>query len=419
MGRADGTRRSVTTGPADDGRTPILHVDMDAFFASVELLERPEWRGKPAVVGRRTGRSVVTSATYEARRHGIHSAMPMAQALRLCPGVVVLEPHMAAYRAFSKRIMGIFEEITPLVEQVSIDEAFLDVRGARRLFGTPSQVAALLRRRVRDETGLPCSVGVAAVKFVAKLASGRAKPDGLLVVPADRTQAFLDPLPAAALWGVGPATTRLLEGRGIHTVGDIARTPGRVLARLLGEAPGTRLHRLALGVDPRPVIPGRSEKSVGREQTFEEDVTDPGVVRREVLRLALDSARRVRRLGLQGRTISLKLRFGDFTTVTRSRTLPEATDVGRRIGQAALQILDGEGPLRPVRLVGVRIENLTTPPTGTALWDPDDEWRGVDSATDSIGARFGSHAVMTASLVGTRPRQVGDTSSASRAVKRD
>lgn len=416
MGKADGSERTVTTGAVDDAAATILHADMDAFFASVELLTRPELRGRPAVVGRRTGRSVVSSATYEARRRGVHSAMPMAQALRLCPEAVVLEPHMALYRSVSTRVMGIFRQITPIVEQVSVDEAFLDVAGSRRLFGTPHEIARLLRRRVAQEVGLPCSVGVAAVKFVAKLASGRAKPDGLLVVPAGQTHRFLQPLPVSALWGIGPATQQLLEGRGIHTIGDIAATPRAVLVGWLGQASGGRLHDLARGIDPRQVTVGRSEKSIGREQTFEQDVADSAVVRREILRLALDTAHRVRQVGLRGRTVSLKLRFGDFTTLTRSRTLPEPTDVGRRIGQEALQILDAAGPLRPVRLVGVRVENLTADPVGQALWDPDDEWRGVDGATDLIGARFGEGAVTAASLVGSAPRRVGDTSSVSRAV---
>ncbi|HEU0257543.1 MAG TPA: DNA polymerase IV [Microbacteriaceae bacterium] len=416
MGRTDGTGRVVTTGPVDDAATTILHADMDAFFASVELLERPWLRGRPAVVGRRTGRSVVSSATYEARRCGVHSAMPMAQALRLCPQAVVLEPHMEKYRAVSARVMAIFHGVTPLVEQVSVDEAFLDVAGARRLFGTPSEVARLLRARVRGETGLSCSIGASAVKFVAKLASAKAKPDGMLVVPAGQTREFLRPLPARALGGVGPATTQLLADRGIHTVGDIAATPEATLVRWLGEAGGTRLARLARGVDPRGVVPGRTEKSIGREQTFEHDVTDPKVLRREVLRLALDTASRLRRVGLVGRTVSLKIRFADFTTLTRSRTLPEPTDVGRRIGQEALQIVAAAGAARPVRLIGVRVENLAGPSDGALLWDPDDDWRGVESVTDTIGARFGPEAVTSASLLGTRPRRVGDTSSVSRAA---
>jgi len=411
MGRADGTDRRVTSTPVDDTGATILHVDMDAFFAAVELLDRPELRGRPAVVGRATGRSVVSSATYEARRFGVHSAMPMAQALRLCPSAVVLEPHMERYREVSRRVMAIFREVTPLVEQVSVDEAFLDVSGAGRMLGSPARIGRLLRERVRAETGLACSVGAAGVKFVAKLASGRAKPDGMLVIPPAATLDYLRPLPVSAIWGVGPSTAEALRRRGLATVGDLAETPEHLLHRWLGEAVGTRLAELSHGIDRRPVTPRAGEKSVGHEITFEQDVTDRAALHREILRLAGQTATRLRAAGLAGRTVGLKLRFDDFRTLSRSRTLSEATNVGRRIHAEAVTILDALGETPPVRLIGVRMENLEPAGGSAALWDPDDDWRGAEHAMDSITARFGGGAVAPASLVGTRPRRVGDTSS--------
>ncbi len=226
----------MTTDAVDDATATILHVDMDAFFAAVELLDHPELRGKPAIVGHPGPRSVVTSATYEARRFGVRSAMPVSQALRLCPTAIILPPHMEKYREYSKRVMTIFSEVTPLVEPLSIDEAFLDVSGARRLLGSPRRIAELIRSRVREETGLTCSVGAASTKFVAKLASGRAKPDGLLVIPASETLAYLRPLPVGALWGVGESTQQSLQRLGLHTVADLADTPLSVLQRAVGEA---------------------------------------------------------------------------------------------------------------------------------------------------------------------------------------
>ncbi|MCX7522170.1 DNA polymerase IV [Microbacterium sp. STN6] len=413
MGRTDGSDRRVTTSPVDDSGAGILHVDMDAFFASVELLDHPELVGKPAIVGHATGRSVVTSATYEARRRGVRSAMPVSQALRLCPDAVVLTPHMQKYREYSARVMQLFGEVTPVVEQVSIDEAFLDVSGARRLLGSPADIGATLRRRVREQTGLPCSVGIAGTKFVAKLASGRAKPDGLLVVPVAETLAFLHPLPVGALWGVGPSTEESLTRRGLRTVADIAATPLEVLQRWVGEAVGRKLHELSHGVDPRPVASASREKSVGHEVTFEHDVTDAAVLRRELLRLAGQTGERLRRAGLVGRTVSLKLRYGDFRTVTRSRTLAEHTDVGRRVYDEVAAVFDALwAPGDAIRLIGVRMEQLQPGGEGgLALWDPDEEWRDAERALDEVAARFGGGAIGPASLVRTRPRRVGDTSS--------
>lgn len=400
MSKQDGSSRQVTTGPVDDSATPILHVDMDAFFVSVELLKRPDLRGKPVLVGGTAGRGVVSAASYEARRYGVNSAMPMSLALQRCPNAVVLRGDYASYTEYSRRVMNIFEEVTPLVEKLSIDEAFLDVSGARRLHGSPAEIAWRLRRRVHDETGLTCSVGVAATKFVAKVASSRAKPDGMLVVPADRTLEFLHPLPVSALWGVGKVTEESLTRIGLRTVGDVAAMPGDALQRALGPALAAKLAHLSMGIDARDVVTGREEKSIGHEVTFGYDLTDLEQLRRELLRLSDDVAVRLRRAGVVGRTVVLKLRYGDFRTVTRSRTLGEPTDVARRIydeASAALGELAGDGAR--IRLIGVRAEQLRPSGSGAMLWDPDEEWREAERTIDEVTARFGRGAVRPASLV--------------------
>lgn len=400
MSKQDGSSRQVTTGPVDDSATPILHVDMDAFFVSVELLKRPDLRGKPVLVGGTAGRGVVSAASYEARRYGVNSAMPMSLALQRCPNAVVLRGDYASYAEYSRRVMTIFEEVTPLVEKLSIDEAFLDVSGARRLHGSPAEIAWTLRQRVHRETGLTCSVGVAATKFVAKVASSRSKPDGMLVVPADRTLEFLHPLPVSALWGVGRVTEESLTRLGLRTVGDVAAMPAEALERALGPALAAKLSHLAMGVDARDVVTGREEKSIGHEVTFGYDLTDLEQLRRELLRLSDDVAVRLRRAGLVGRTVVLKLRYGDFRTVTRSRTLGEPTDVARRIydeASAALGELAGDGAR--IRLIGVRAEQLRPSGSGAMLWDPDEEWREAERTIDEVTARFGRGSVRPASLV--------------------
>ncbi|HEY9307302.1 MAG TPA: DNA polymerase IV [Microbacterium sp.] len=400
MSKQDGSSRQVTTGPVDDSATPILHVDMDAFFVSVELLKRPDLRGKPVLVGGAAGRGVVSAASYEARKYGVNSAMPMSLALQRCPNAVVLRGDYASYTEYSRRVMHIFEEVTPLVEKLSIDEAFLDVSGARRLHGSPAEIAWRLRRRVHDETGLTCSVGVAATKFVAKVASSRAKPDGMLVVPADRTLEFLHPLPVSALWGVGKVTEESLTRLGLRTVGDVAAMPTDALERALGPALAAKLAHLSMGIDARDVVTGREEKSIGHEVTFGYDLTDLEQLRRELLRLSDDVAVRLRRAGVVGRTVVLKLRYGDFRTVTRSRTLGEPTDVARRIydeASAALGELAGDGAR--IRLIGVRAEQLRPSGSGAMLWDPDEEWREAERTIDEVTARFGRGAVRPASLV--------------------
>ncbi|MFF9562739.1 DNA polymerase IV [Leifsonia sp. NPDC014704] len=403
MGRADGSQRQVSAADVDDSESAILHVDMDAFFASVELLERPDARGKPAIVGHAGGRGVVTSATYEARRYGVRSAMPMSQALRLCPNAIILPPHYDRYTEYSAKVMDIFREVTPLVEPLSIDEAFLDVSGARRLLGSPRRIAELIRSRVQEETGLTCSVGVAATKFMAKLASGRAKPDGLLVIPRSETLAFLRPLPVGALWGVGASTQASLERMGLLTVADLADAPLHVLQKAVGDASGRKLHELANGRDDRRIVTESREKSIGHENTFGTDVGDLDVLRREFLRLSGRVGERLRKHAMIARTVSIKVRFSDFRTITRSRTLAEPTNVGRRLFEEAWDVfgaLNLDIRETPLRLIGVRAEQLLDAGgDAVALWDPDEEWRETERTLDAVSARFGRGMIGPASLV--------------------
>jgi DNA polymerase-4 len=401
VSKQDGTGRQVSAAPVDDPAAHIMHVDMDAFFASVELLERPELVGKPVIVGHPSARSVVTAATYEARRYGVNSAMPMALALRRCPHAIVLEPHFERYAHFSRLVMQILGEVTPHVEQLSVDEAFLDVAGARRLLGNSWQIGTALRERVYSETGLRCSAGAAATKFVAKLASSRAKPDGLLVVPEGATLDFLHPLPVSALWGVGGKSDEVLVRLGLRTIGDVAHAPVDMLRRAIGEAGAERLHELSWGRDPRTVTPGRDEKSIGHETTFETDRTDAGELHRVLLQLADGVGQRLRRSVVLGRSIAIKLRFADFTTITRSRTLAEPTDVSRRIYEAARELYDqANSSARPVRLIGVRAEQLVGDGgSALGLWDDDEDWREAEQTVDAIAERFGAGAVRPAALL--------------------
>ncbi|UOQ55759.1 DNA polymerase IV [Leucobacter allii] len=378
----------------------MLHVDMDSFFVSVELLERPELRGRPVAAAHDTSRSVVSSASYEARRFGVRSAMPVAQAKRLCPQLVLLPPSFDKYRTASRAVMRIFEEFTPLVEPLSIDEAFLDVAGSIRLFGPPAEIARQLRVRVRERTGLPASVGLAGTKFVAKLASQRAKPDGILEIPPERTLDFLHPLPVRAMWGVGQATARALESRAIRTVADLAAEPLPALERIIGKASARKLHDLSHGRDARAVETRRVEKSIGHEETFPRDVVDPAVLQRELLRLATRTGERLRAAGLEARTVSIKVRWESFETVTRSRTLAEPTNATRRISATARELFAALPGSRPVRLIGVRAEQLI--PEGSepaSLWSDDEGWRAVDTAVDEVRGRFGAGGVTSASLL--------------------
>ena len=288
---------------ADDTGCHILHVDMDAFYASVEIRDRPDLVGKPVIVGGTSGRGVVLSASYEARTFGVRSAIPMTQAARLCPHAVVIPPRHGVYASVSREVMAVFRSITPEVEPLALDEAFLDVSGALRRLGPPAQIARLIREQVSEQQGITCSVGVATSKFIAKLASVHCKPDGLLVVPADGVLEFLHPLPVAALWGVGKQTGQVLAGFGLRTVADIAHTPVATLERELGPAAAAHLYALAWGRDERRVVPGVHEKSIGAEETFRSDIADPDVIRRELLRLSGRTARALRAAGCSARTV--------------------------------------------------------------------------------------------------------------------
>ena len=394
-------------GPAgDDTGCSILHVDMDAFYAAVELRRRPELRGQPVIVGGGGSRGVVLSATYEARQLGVHSAMPMTRARRAAPHAIVIPPDHASYAEASRGVMAIFGSVTPLVEPLSLDEAFLDVSGATRRMGRPAAIGEWIRARVSDEQQITCSVGVASTKFVAKLASAHCKPDGLLVVPRDDVVTFLHPLPVAALWGVGEKTEEALTRLGLRTVGDLAQTPVTTLQRALGPAVGAHLSALAWGRDERRVVPHEPDKSIGAEETFARDIDDPDVIRRELLRLSERTAARLRESGAVGRTVSIKVRFADFSTITRSKTLPTATDVARTVYATAVALYDALGLQRArIRLVGVRVEGLrevTEHAEQLQLGAPESGWREAEQAVDRASARFGAGAVRPAALVDPR-----------------
>ena len=387
----------------DDEGCSILHVDMDAFFALASLLSRPELKGTPVIIAGGGNRGVVLSATYEARAFGVAAAMPIARARRMCPQATVVAPDHARYERISRAVMAVFASVTPIVEPLSLDEAFLDVSGARRRLGTPRQIGQWIRDTIADEQGITCSVGVATTKFIAKLASGLAKPDGLLVVPEAEVVGFLHQLPVGALWGVGDRTEEVLQRLGLRTVADIAHTPVDTLRRALGDNAGPALYALAWGHDSRPVMPIRRERSIGADETFSFDVDDPAYIHRELLKLSDRTAARVRAAGMVGRTISIKVRFSDFTTITRSKTLRDPTDVSRDIYSTARALFDGLGLQRArLRLVGVRVEGLMDSdhaPIQGLLDEPDHGWRDADRAVDQASARFGVGVVRPASLV--------------------
>ena len=393
------------TAAVSDVGCNILHVDMDAFYASVELKRRPDLQGQPVIVGAVGNRGVVLSATYEARAFGVAGGIPISRARRLCPQAIYLAPDFATYQEVSKGVMAVFRDVTPHVSPISLDEAFLDVAGARRRLGTPRQIAAYIKARIADEQGIPCSVGVAPTMFLAKLASTRSKPDGLLVVPLDGVLEFLHPLPVGALWGVGQKTEEVLVTNGLHTVGHIARTPVEVLCQIVGEASGRHLHGLANGRDERDVrsVAAEAERSIGAEETFMTDVTDETVVARELLRLSDRTARRVRASGMVAKTIAIKVRYADFTTVSRSRTLKEATDVGETIYETAVALFSAlKVNGAPLRLVGVRAEGLIAAEGGAMQlsFDPRPAARkAAERAMDAAADKFGSHAVRPGTLI--------------------
>lgn len=405
----------MTASPTVASRArSIVHVDMDAFFASVELLRRPELRGSPVIVGGAGRRGVVAAASYEARSYGVHSAMPSARAKRLCPNAVFLAGDHGHYREISARIMAIMARYTPMVEPLSLDEAFLDVTAARRLFGDGLTIATALRAAIFAEEGLWCSAGVASNKFVAKLATEEAKPSasrqgpipgaGVHVVEPGDELAFLHPLPARALWGVGAATMAKLERLGVVTVGDIAELPLDALVSGVGNAVGHHLHALSHGRDARSVEPHQRAKSMSHEETYPYDRFERADLDRDVVRMSDSVATRLRRADVVARTVTLKVRFGDFRTITRSVTLDGATDSGTRIARTARALLDEIDVSAGIRLLGVGATGLDDEaPEQLSLdalaADDHEEWRRANEAVDDIRERFGTTAIGPAALI--------------------
>jgi DNA polymerase-4 len=378
----------------------ILHADLDAFYASVEQRDDPRLRGRPVIVGA----GVVLAASYEAKAYGVRTAMGGRQARQVCPQAIVVEPRMSAYAEASRAVFEVFEQTTPLVEGLSIDEAFLDVGGLRRISGTPTEIAVRLRRDIGERVGLPITVGVARTKFLAKVASGVAKPDGLLVVPPDRELAFLHPLPVQRLWGVGPVTADKLRDRRISTVGHVARLGEAALVSMLGTAAGRHLHALAHNHDPRPVQVGRRRRSIGSQQALGRSPRSPQAIDAVVAALVDRVTRRMRAAGRAGRTVVLRLRFDDFSRATRSHTLPRATDHTQTILDAARGLLTTALPMierQGLTLVGVAVGNLDDD-GAVQLALPLDRHSGsdLDAALDAVRDRFGSSAVTRAVLLG-------------------
>ncbi|MCY3632019.1 MAG: DNA polymerase IV [bacterium] len=409
MGNSSGDSRQTQSGT-------ILHVDMDAFFVSVELLRHPELRGLPVAVGGPGSRGVVASASYEARAYGVHSAMPAVRARRLCPDIVFLPGDNQLYQEVSQRIMVILRSFTPLVEPLSLDEAFLDVSGAHR---RPDEIGQLIRKRVRQEEGINCAVGVASAKFLAKLGSKLAKPEptpsgpsegiGVFEVPVGQEQAFLAPRPVTDIWGVGPATLARLSRIGIATIGELAQYPLERLEEVVGNAHGQHLHNLANAVDPRPVIPETSPKSMSHEKTFPRDVHTHEALGTELVALSDSVASRLRTAGVAGRTVTIKVRFGDFSTITRSHTLASPVDSGVVLAREAKRLLEEVDVASGVRLIGVGVSELEDPgQRQLSLEDADaPSWQDVDRAVDRIRDRFGTEAIHPASTPDAGPRQTG------------
>jgi len=384
---------------------PILHVDLDAFYASVEVLKDPSLAGKPVVVGGAGTRGVVMSASYEARAFGIRNAMPAVRARRLCPDAVFVPPDFESYRAHSNRFRELLLGVTPLVEPIALDEAFLDVSGATVLFGPPPGIAEKIRREVREGIGVSCSVGVAPTKLVAKLGSRAAKPDGMVVVAAGEVEAFLDPLPARALWGVGEKTVEVLSRLGIRTVGDLGRTPETVLGRVLGDQHARDLLDRARGVDERGVVPYEAPKSVSHEETFDRDLDDERELLREALALSQKVASRLRRDGYRARTITLKIRLANFTTLTRSQTLHVPTDLGADVYRVVSELFAAlPGARRRVRLLGVATSGLVEAGAEQLALLRGERWSDLERAVDRIERRFGSGSTTPAALLDRRAR---------------
>ncbi len=376
----------------------ILHVDMDAFYASVEERDRPDLVGKPVIVGGTPeGRGVVAAANYEARKYGVHSAMPATTALRLCPHAVVLTPRMDHYAQVSHQIREVLGRFTPLLEPLSLDEAFLDVTGSAALFGPATAIGRRIKQQIRDDLKLTASVGIAANKVLAKIASDIGKPDGFVVVEPGTEQAFLDPLPVGRLWGVGRVTGREFERLGIETIGQLRKRSAEILTERFGRH-GSHLWQLAHGIDLRPVVPDREAKSISNETTFATDITDMHVLRCWLLQLTEQVAARLRKQELRAATVQIKVRYNDFHTITRARTLPQPTDVTQEIWASAARLLTERLPDRPlrIRLLGAGVTGLSAagPRQGTLFADSEHESHArVDQVVDSIRERFGRDAV--------------------------
>jgi DNA polymerase-4 len=379
----------------------ILHVDMDAFYASVEERDDPKLKGKAVVVG--VGkRGVVSAANYEARKFGIRAAMPIYKAKALAPHAIFIAPNMARYAEVSEQVMAIFRDVTPHVEPISLDEAFLDVTGARRLLGSGIEIADQIRKRVEKDLGITCSVGIAHNKFIAKIASGHCKPNGVLEVDPEKMLDFLHPLAANEIWGVGPKTNELLEKMGLFTIADIANTPRSTLIRVLGQASGASLYELAWGRDYRDVITEHSEKSISASQTFDVDLYQPEEILKEFLRLTEKSADRMRAKGLAANTISIKVRFADFKTISRSKTLDLPTTGTQEIFEVAKSLYLGlELDRVLVRLVGVSLDSLVENDDvkQMVLGERTSSWQQADRAIDRVKAKFGSGSLRPARLV--------------------
>ena len=382
----------------------ILHADMDAFYASVEERDNLDLVGKPVIVGGTPEkRGVVSAANYVARRYGIHSAMPAVIARRLCPQGIFLPPRIDYYAAISSEIREIFESFTPLVEPLSLDEAFLDVTGSEHLFGSAAEIAQKLKLTIRQKVRLVVSVGVAPNKFLAKIASDLKKPDALVIVDPDKVQDFLDPLPVEKLWGVGKQSSKVFQRLGIGTIGQLRRFPLDVLQSHFGKN-GEHLWQLARGIDERPVVPEQEAKSISHETTFEHDINNLEVLRAWLLELTEQVGCRMRRHNLRGRTVHLKIRFADFSMITRSKTLPEPTNITQEIWQAAAEIFSKRLPARhlPVRLLGMGVSGLDD--TGLVqgqLFDRQarEKQARLDSITDEVKDRFGTVAIRRGSTL--------------------
>jgi DNA polymerase-4 len=389
----------MSTEPTE-GTATILHVDMDAFYASVAERDDPSLRGKAVVVGA-GARGVVLSANYAARKYGIRAAMPVGRAKRMALHAIFVTPDHQRYSEVSAKVMEIFDSFTPLVEPISLDEAFLDVTGARKLLGTGREIAVEIRRQVEASEGITCSVGIAPSKFIAKLASGHCKPNGILEIPADRILNFLHPLPVNAIWGVGPKTAETLERLGLRTVADIANLPRATLIRALGQASGASLYELAWGRDYRDVTPNEPDKSISAAETFVQDIDDPEEILREFLRLTEKAAARLRENGYYAKTISIKVRFADFSTISRSKTLPLPIDSTHDIYEIAKSLYLALNLDRArLRLVGISLDNLSeAAPEQLLLGARERGWREADSAIDQAKLRFGGGSVRPGRLI--------------------